>query len=108
MALTTTRLNSESTHRYSRVVRSGTRTAGDFSVVLGFTPYKVLVTNLTDGVSALWDSFSGNAKQSVQAAAGDRTYEDGGVSVADRTVSVTVATKGLETDNDVVMIEAWG
>ena len=108
MALVTTRENAATYPKYVMVVRSGTRTAADFEIELGFRPIKVLVTNLTDKISAQWDVISGNAKQLVTIADGTRTYEDGGVAVTAREIAVTIATVGLETTNGVTMIEAWG
>lgn len=108
MALVTKRDNATTYPKYVLVIRSGTRTAADFEVDIGFRPVKVLVTNLTDRVSAQWDHVSGNAKQLVTVANGDRTYEDGGLAVTGRDLAVDVSVKDLETDDDVVMIEAWG
>jgi hypothetical protein len=108
MALSTKRENAATYPKYVMVVRSGARTAADFKVEVGFRPIKVLVTNLTDRVSAQWDLISGNAKQLLTIADGTRTYEAAGVAVTAREIAVTVATKGLETDDDVVMVEVWG
>lgn len=109
MALTVTKAIADSHMRHSTFLRSGTRTAADFTVDLGFTPARVTVTNLTDRISATWFAVVGDDKQLVQVAAGTVTYEDGGLVVEnDRVLAVTVATVGLETDDDDVLIEAWG
>jgi len=108
MALETTRNDADSHGRYSMILRSGTRTAADFTVDLGFDPRKVVVTNLTDRVRATWLSIIGDDTQLVEVAAGTMTYADAGVSCSKRQVNVTVATAGLETDDDDVLIEAWG
>jgi hypothetical protein len=110
MALTQAKLNADDPRRYYREVRSGARTAADFTVTLGFTPTKVEVTNATDKISAIWHSDvpTPNALQLKTVAAGTRTYEDCGVSVTGKVISVTIATATLETDNDVTIIEAWG
>lgn len=108
MALTTSRFIAENPTRYVKVVRSGSRTAADFTVDLGFNPQIVQVTNLTDRITAQWDNVSGNSLQLLTVAAGTRTYASAGLAVANRVLTVTVATAGLETDNDVVLIEAWG
>lgn len=121
MALETKRLDADSHMRYSSIFRSGTRTAEDFKVDLGFVPLSVTVTNLTDGVSCTWFQHKGNGTNLCVTAAGAVSWEDGGVAMGkqvtdadegtylyNRTLEVTVATKGLETDDDEVLIEAWG
>jgi hypothetical protein len=108
MALVTTRENAATYPKYTMVIRSGTRTAADFEVDIGFRPIKVVVTNLTDKISAQWDHVSGNAKQLVTTDQGVRSYEAGGLAVTGRELAVDISTKGLETDDDVVLIEAWG
>lgn len=108
MTLATSRENAATYPKHTLVIRSGTRAAADFEVDIGFRPTKVLVTNLTNQVSAQWDHVSGNAKQLVTAATGDRTYEDGGIAVTAREVAVDVSVKNLETQDSVVLIEAWG
>ena len=88
--------------------RTGTRTAGNFSITLGFNPKYVRVTNLTDRISAEWFEDIGNSLQLKTVAAGTRTFEDCGIAVTDNVVAVTVATATLETDDDSVVWEAWG
>ena len=110
MALATAVTIADNPTRYYRQVRSGTRTAADFTVELGFAPFKVEVTNLTDKISGTWHSTvpTPNALQLKAVAAGTRTYEDCGISVTGRTLTVTIATATLETNDDVTLIEAWG
>jgi len=86
--------------------RTGVRTAGNFVLTLGFDPQYVRVMNLTDRVIAEWFADNGNATQLKTVAAGTMTLADCGISVADNVVTVTVATAGLETDDDVVVWEA--
>jgi len=115
MALTSTVL---STHQEARRkacgIRTGTRTAGNFSIDLGFTPTHIRVCNLTDRiegfqvVAAALDGGS-NAKGLKIIADGTKTYEATGITLDDdlRGFTVVVATIGLETDNDDVYWEAW-
>lgn len=100
--------------------RTGTRTAADFTITTGFAPKYVRVENLTDRVGVeYWvdsglDSTSGNVYGLVTAAAGTRTYAANGITVTStegssgRQFQVTVATAGLETDNDDVVWVAMG
>lgn len=103
-----------SSGQYATGTRTGTRTAADFSIDLGFTPKKIRVVNLTDRVDATLfvDSALGtsNVEGLLQVAAGTTTYADVGITLgADgRSFDVVVATAGLETDNDDVVWEAWG
>jgi ABC-type taurine transport system ATPase subunit len=98
---------------YAQGILYGTYTAKDFTVTLGFNPKKVRVVNLTDRieaihyVNALLDA-GNNAKSLLTVAAGTVTYEAAGIAVSGKTFTVTVATKGLQTDNDDVLYEAWG
>lgn len=98
--------------KYACGARTGTRTAGDFTITLGFTPSKVRVVNLTDRVDATYwvgaalDGGS-NAKGLLQIADGTTTYADVGITVGDRDFTVDVSVVGLETDNDDVLWEAW-
>ena len=106
--------------RFACGARTGTRTAADFTISVGFAPKKVRVVNLTDKVQAeYWvdsnlDSTSGNVYGLVTAANGDATYAVNGISVdsdeagSGRSFTVTVATASLETDDDDVVWECWG
>ena len=106
--------------RYAMGTRTGTRSAADFTIQVGFQPKKVRVVNLTDRIEAeYWldsnlDSTSGNVYALKTVAAGTRTYEDCGVVVnstegaSGRSFSVTVATATLETADDDVVWECWG
>ncbi len=94
--------------------RTGARTAANFTVTLGFQPTHIRVTNLTDRISILQvvdaalDGGS-NAKGLLTVAAGTVTYEATGVALVTSGLgfTVTVATVGLETDDDDVYWEAW-
>lgn len=114
MALTSTQKNSDGPRRHAFGSRSGTRTAANFTVSPGFVPNYVRVINLTDRVQAEWFAGIGSGldttKELVTVAAGTRTYESGGIAVDSATgdITVTVATKGLETDDDDVVWEAIG
>ena len=100
--------------RYAYGTRTGTRTAADFTITLGFTPTHIRVVNLTDRVEALHvvraelDGGS-NAKSLVQVAAGTTTYVAAGISLTSSTkgFTVDVSVVGLETDDDDVYWEAW-
>ena len=115
--------------RYAFGYRTGTRTAADFEITLGFKPTKIRVANLTDRIEATHfvddaaysevvdgDTHqygldaSSNAKSLVTVAAGTRTYEAAGISLTDGGLgfAVDVSVKTLETDNDDCMWEAWG
>jgi len=100
--------------RHACGTRTGTRTAADFSIDLGFTPTHIRVVNLTSRAEALHiidSNLDGgsNAKSLLTIAAGTRTYVAAGISLdADKrgfTVDVSVAS--LETDNSDVYWEAW-
>ena len=119
MALVSTDI-SKGDIRYACGSRTGTRTAANFTVTVGFAPKKVRVVNLTDRVEAeYWvasalDSVSGNVFGLVTVANGTRTYAVNGISVlpaegaSGRQFTVTVATASLETDNDDVVWMVWG
>lgn len=110
--------------RYSYGVRTGVRTAADFTIDLGFRPSKIRVVNLTDRIEATHyvdpDAATGtttygldagaNAKSLVTVAAGTRTYAAAGISLTSDgmgfTIDVSVAS--LETDNNDCLWEAWG
>lgn len=104
---------------YAYGSRTGTRTAADFSLDLGFKPRKIRFINATD--LAVFEMYfdsnldgGSNAKgvKIVDTGAGttDITYADIGVTLGadERSVDVVVATGGIETDNDDVLWEAWG
>lgn len=110
--------------RYSYGIRTGVRTAADFTINLGFRPTKIRVANLTDrieathyvdpspvtGTTTYGLDAGANAKSLVTVAAGTRTYEAAGIALTTDGTGfvVTVATKTLETDNDDTLWEAWG
>ena len=100
--------------RHACGIRTGTRTAANFSIDLGFTPTYVHVRNLTDrveGIMIFGAALDGgsNAKGIKIVSAGTKTYADVGITLDadERGFSVVVATAGLETDDDDVYWEAW-
>jgi hypothetical protein len=100
--------------------RTGTRSAADFTITLGFKPKYLRVINLEDRIEAEWfgdanlDSTSSNLYALKTIADGTRSYEDVGFTVyktegaSGRQFTVTVATAGLETDDDDVAWIAMG
>lgn len=110
--------------KYSYGIRTGVRTAADFTITLGFRPIKIRVVNLTDRIEAVHyvdpapvtgtttyglDAGS-NAKSLLTIANGTRTYEAAGIALTSDGLgfTVTVATKTLETNDDDTLWEAWG
>ena len=110
--------------KYAYGIRTGVRTAANFTINLGFRPKKIRVVNLTDRIEATHyvdpapvtgtttyglDAGS-NAKSLVTIANGTRTYEAAGIALTTDGMgfTVTVATKTLETDDDDCMWECWG
>lgn len=110
--------------RYAYGIRTGVRTAANFTITLGFRPSKIRVVNLTDrieathyvdpapvtGTTTYGLDAGANAKSLVTVAAGTRTYAAAGIALtADKLgFTVTVATAGLETDDDDTFWEVWG
>jgi hypothetical protein len=112
--------------KYSYGIRTGVRTAGNFTITLGFKPIKIRVVNLEDRVEAVHYvdpapipapatttyglDAGANAKSLVTVAAGTRTYAAAGIALTSDGLgfTVTVATAGLETSNDDCLWEAWG
>jgi len=110
--------------KYAYGIRTGVRTAANFTINLGFRPKKIRVVNLTDrieathyvdpapvtGTTTYGLDAGANAKSLVTVAAGTRTYAAAGIALtADRMgFTVTVATASLETDDDDLLWEAWG
>ena len=110
--------------KYAYGIRTGARTAANFTITLGFRPKKIRVVNLTDRIEAVHyvdpDAETGtdttgldagsNAKSLVTVAAGTRTYAAAGIALTSSGLgfTVTVATAGLESDNDDCLWEAWG
>jgi hypothetical protein len=110
--------------KYAYGIRTGVRTAADFTITLGFKPQVIRVINLTDRVQAEHFVDPGavtgtttygldagaNAKSLVTAAAGTVTYEAAGIALTSDGLgfTVTVATKGLETSDDDCFWECWG
>lgn len=110
--------------KFAYGIRTGVRTAADFTIKLGFKPIKIKVINLTDrieathyvdpapvtGTTTYGLDAGANAKSLVTVANGTRTYEAAGIALTSDGLgfTVTVATKTLETDNDDTVWFAWG
>lgn len=110
--------------RYAYGIRTGVRTAANFTITLGFRPIKIRVVNLTDKIEATHYVDPGaatgsttygldagaNAKSLLTIANGTRTYEAAGIALTSDGLgfTVTVATKTLETDDDDCFWECWG
>jgi hypothetical protein len=100
--------------RLSWGTRTGTRTAEDFTITLGFQPTHIRVVNLTtraEGLHIVDPALDGgaNVKGILTVAAGTRTYAATGIApTADGLgFTVTVATASLETNDSDVYWEAW-
>lgn len=105
MALALTHFADGSVKNSASGSRTGTRAAADFTVVLGFRPRRIKVTNLTTRVSGEWSVESPIATQLLTVAAGTRTYADTGIALtaSGQGFTVIAATAGLDTtDADVV------
>lgn len=110
--------------KYSYGIRTGVRTAADFTINLGFRPKKIRVVNLTDrieathyvdpapvtGTTTYGLDAGANAKSLVTVAAGTRTYAAAGISLTADGLGfiVDVSVANLETDDDDCFFEAWG
>ena len=110
--------------KYSYGIRTGVRTAGNFTITLGFKPIKIRVVNLEDKIEAVHYvdpapvtgsttyglDAGANAKSLVTVANGTRTYAAAGIALTSDGLgfTVTVATASLETSNDDCLWEAWG
>ena len=110
--------------KYAYGIRTGVRTAANFTINLGFRPKKIRVVNLTDRIEATHYvdpapvtgsttyglDAGANAKSLLTVAAGTRTYAAAGIALTTDGMgfTVTVATKTLETDDDDTLWEAWG
>jgi hypothetical protein len=110
--------------KYSYGIRTGVRTAANFTINLGFRPTKIRVVNLEDKIEATHyvdptksvgtDTYGldlgVNVKSLLTIANGTRTYEAAGIALTSDGLgfTVTIATKGLESDNDDCFWEAWG
>lgn len=110
--------------KYSYGIRTGVRTAADFTITLGFKPIKIRVVNLTDrieathyvdpapvtGTTTYGLDAGANAKSLVTVANGTRTYAAAGIALTSDGLgfTVTIATAGLESNDDDTLWEAWG
>lgn len=89
---------------------TGTYTAADFTITLGFTPTYVKVVNVTDRITQEWYAGMNKGDFMETVAAGTRTLETDDQLVVDTTLNTiaVVAAGGAMTDNDVVVWEARG
>lgn len=110
--------------KYAYGIRTGVRTAADFTITLGFKPIKIRVVNLTDRIEAIHYvdpapvtgtttyglDAGANAKSLLTIANGTRTYEAAGIALTSDGLgfTVTVATKSLEVTDKDTFWEAWG
>ena len=110
--------------KYAYGIRTGVRTAADFTINLGFRPKKIRVVNLTDrieathyvdpapvtGTTTYGLDAGANAKSLVTVAAGTRTYAAAGLSLTTDGMGfiVDVSVASLETDDDDTFWECWG
>lgn len=108
MAVVSAQANSDGVRHHASGSETGTYTAADYTITLGFVPKYVKVVNVTDRITQEWwyGMTAGNFLET--AADGTRTLEtDSGILVnSDGTVTVDVST-GNQTDNDTVVWEAW-
>ena len=110
--------------RYAYGIRTGARTAADFTITLGFKPQVIRVVNLTDRIEATHYVDPGaatgtttygldagaNAKSLLTVADGTRTYAAAGIALTSDGLgfTVTVATASLEVTDKDTLWEAWG
>ena len=91
---------------YVRFTGTGTYTAADFTITaddgLGFTPTKVLVSNLTDRNETLAYLDAAFIAGTVPVAA-----DHGVARPRERTLTIDVSAAGPITDNDDFVIECW-
>lgn len=110
--------------RYAYGIRTGVRTAANFTITLGFRPIKIRVVNLEDrieathyvdpapvtGTTTYGLDAGANAKSLLTVANGTRTYAAAGIALTSDGLgfTVTVATASLETSDDDCLWEVWG
>lgn len=75
MAQTRTQNNGETVTKYASGFISGTYTAADITLTLGFTPRKFKITNLTDRLTHEWFEGMNQGDYLETVAAGTRTLE---------------------------------
>lgn len=109
MALTTTQSNNDGTLKYASGAFSGTYTAANATLTLGFVPKHFKITNVTDRLTQEWHEGMNSGDFIETAANGTRTLEtdDQIIVNTDGTITI-VAAGGAMTDNDTVVWEAQG
>lgn len=109
MALTTVQNNPTGIAQYAQGSFSGTYTAADFTLTLGFKPKHFKIINCTDRVTQEWFAGMNFGDFLETAANGDKTLEtDNQIEVNDDGTVDVVAAGGAMTDNDTVVWEAFG
>lgn len=108
MAQTATQENASGIRHRASGSFTGTHTAADFSITLGFVPKYFKMVNVTDRFTAEWWNGMTSSNYLKTVAAGTRTLATDSAIVinSDGTVSVDVST-GIYTDDDTVVWEAW-
>ncbi len=109
MPLVSTQVNSDGANHQAFGSRSGTRTAANFTISLGFRPSYVKVQNLTDGLSHEWTEGmnAGDFIETTFSTGAMTVQTDDKLTISDTGFSCVV-DGGIETDNDLVVWEARG
>lgn len=110
MAMTTVQKNMTGVAHQASGHKTGTYTAADFTITLGFTPTYVKVVNVTDRITQEWYAGMNSGDFMETAANGVRTLETDDQLVVNTTANtfLVVAAGGAMTDNDTVVWEARG
>ena len=114
----------EEATKYSYGIRTGVRTAADFTINLGFKPIAIRVVDLTNRIEATHYvdpapvtgsttyglDAGANVKSLLTIADGTRTYADAGITLTSDGLGFTVdiSDASLETDDNDCFWEAWG
>lgn len=109
MAQTLTQNNPMGIAQYAQGSITGTYTAADVTLTLGFKPKHFKVTNVTDRLTQEWFAGMNFGDFLETAANGDKTLEtDNKLEVNDDGTVDLIADGGIITDNDTVVWEAFG
>lgn len=110
MSFATTQSNNAGVSNVAVGRGSGTYTAADFVITLGFKPRYFVIENVTDRVKCEWYEGMASGDYIKTVAAGTRTLEtsDGVIVNTDGTVSIDVSVDGIQTDNDQIAWMALG
>src|SRR5262245_19117862 len=101
MALSNTQTSNMGVYNIAVGRLSGTYTAADFTITLGFVPRYFCIENLTDRIKYEWYEGMTGTHYLKTVAAGTRTLDtSSGITVGtDGTVIVDVSVDGIQTDN---------